>query len=125
MSSEAPTPRMRQLGSHIRSLRRARRLTQEQLADRSGLSSDTIRRLEHGTFSPSLVTLDKLCAGFALTLPTFFEAFELGARDEGRELMDLIATRSLRDVALATRVVRALFDELDEAERTSQATSRG
>lgn len=118
MSTEA-SPRLRQLGSHVRSLRRARRLTQELLADRCGLSADTIRRLEHGSFSPSLLTLDKLCAGLGLTLTTFFEAFELGERNESRELMDLIATRSLRDVALATRVVRALFDELDEAERSN------
>jgi transcriptional regulator with XRE-family HTH domain len=100
-------------GKHVRSLRRARGQTQEQLAVASGLSADTIRRLEHGSFSPSLTTLVKLCTGLGLRLSTLFEAFELGTLDKRRELMDLLATRSPRDLALATRVLRALFHELD------------
>lgn len=103
----------RNFGRHVRSLRRARGQTQEVLAQRSGLSADTIRRLEHGSFSPSLETLRKLCAGLDLQLSTLFEAFELGARNESRELGDLLAFRSPRELALATRVLRALFEGLD------------
>ena len=100
-------------GKHIKSLRRARGMTQEDLAERSGLSADTIRRLEQGAFSPSLGTLAKLCTGLVLTLTTLFEAFDLGDRNDRQELVDLLATRSPREVVLATRVLRALFDELD------------
>jgi DNA-binding XRE family transcriptional regulator len=50
------TPVGAEFGRHIRRLRRARDMTQEQLAERSGLSSDTIRRLELADFSPSLDT---------------------------------------------------------------------
>ena len=103
----------RNFGRHVRSLRRARGMTQEALAERSGLSADTIRRLEHGSFSPSLDTLRKLCSGLDLMLSTLFESYELGARNEARELVDLLASRSPRDLVLATRVLRALFDELD------------
>jgi transcriptional regulator with XRE-family HTH domain len=99
-------------GRHVRSLRRARGLTQEVLAKRSGLSADTIRRLEHGDFSPSLETLRKLCIGLDLQLSTLFESYELGGRNECRELVDLIACRTPRELALAIRVLRALFDEL-------------
>lgn len=104
----------RNFGRHVRSLRRARGMTQEVLAERSGLSADTIRRLEHGSFSPSLDTLRKLCVGLDLMLSTLFESFELGARNETRELIDLIATRSARELILATKVLRALFEELDK-----------
>jgi transcriptional regulator with XRE-family HTH domain len=104
----------KQFGRHIRSLRRARGQTQEVLAQRSGLSADTIRRLEHGSFSPSLATLRKLCGGLDLQLSTLFESFELGARNESRELADLLATRTPRELVLAARVLRALFDDLDE-----------
>lgn len=100
-------------GRHVRSLRRARGMTQEVLAERSGLSADTIRRLEHGSFSPSLETLRKLCVGLDLMLSTLFESFELGARNESRELADLLATRTPRELVMATRVLRSLFDELD------------
>ncbi len=88
-------------------------MTQEVLAERSGLSADTILRLEHGSFSPSLETLRKLCLGLDMMLSTLFEAFELGTRNENRELVDLLATRSPRELVLVTKVLRALFDELD------------
>jgi transcriptional regulator with XRE-family HTH domain len=104
----------RSFGKHVRSLRRARGLTQEALAERSGLSPDTIRRLEHGSFSPSLETLNKLCAGLDILLSTLFESYELGVRSESRELIDLLATRTPRELVLATRVLRTLFAELDE-----------
>jgi transcriptional regulator with XRE-family HTH domain len=104
----------RSFGRHIRSLRRARGLTQELLAERSGLSPDTIRRLEQASFSPSLDTLIKLCAGLDIKLSTLFEAYELGVRNESRELLDLIATRSPRELVLAMRVLQTLFNELDE-----------
>jgi transcriptional regulator with XRE-family HTH domain len=103
----------RNFGRHVRSLRRARGMTQEALADRSGLSADTIRRLEHGSFSPSLDTLRKLCVGLNLMLSTLFESYELGARNEARELIDLLSTRTPRELVLATRVLHSLFDEID------------
>ena len=81
----------RSFGRHVRSCRRARGLTQEALAELSGLSADTIRRLEQGSFSPSLDTLRKLCRGFDMLLSTLFESFELGERDGPRELVDALA----------------------------------
>jgi transcriptional regulator with XRE-family HTH domain len=88
-------------------------MTQEVLAERSGLSPDSVRRLEHGGFSPSLDTLRKLCGGLDLMLSTLFESYELGSRNETRELIDLLAARGTRELVLATRVLRALFEELD------------
>jgi hypothetical protein len=46
-------------------------------------------------------------------LSTLFESYELGQRNEARELIDLLATRGPRELVLATRVLRALFHELD------------
>lgn len=105
--------RSRKFGQHIKSLRKARGYTQEQLAGYSGLSSDTIRRLEHGSFSPSLDTLAKLAGGMELRLTTLFESHELGEREPSRELLDLVAGRPPRDAELALSVIRALFARLD------------
>jgi transcriptional regulator with XRE-family HTH domain len=102
-----------EFGWFVKRLRRARGLTQEQLADRCGLSSDTIRRLEHGAFSPSLDTLTKLCEGLSLSLSTLFSAFELAERDDAREITDLLASRPPREYQLVYRVLRTLFNELD------------
>lgn len=84
-------------GRHVRSLRKARGYTQEQLADRSGLASDTIRRLERHEFSPSLKTLRKLASGLGLPLVTLLEAMEVGGPVdlETRELLELLRTPGL------------------------------
>jgi transcriptional regulator with XRE-family HTH domain len=103
----------REFGKHVRSLRHVRALTQDALAQRSGLSADTIRRIEHGSFSASIDTLRKLCSGLGVAPSTLFESFELGRTDERRELFDLIAARSNDEIALVTRLVRALLLELD------------
>jgi transcriptional regulator with XRE-family HTH domain len=91
-------------------------MTQERLAEISGLSGDTIRRLEHGSFSPSLSTLTKISRGLALSLGTMFDSFQLCEVEPMREILDLLRTRTPREVTLAIRVLRALFDSLDAGE---------
>lgn len=95
---------------HVRSCRRARGLTQETLAERCTLSPDTIRRLEKGTFSPSLDTLRKLCRGLHLELSTLFDSFELGEREASRELGDALA-------GITPEVQEALFQLVDVLRR--------
>lgn len=104
-------------GAHIRSLRRVRGLTQEQLAGRSDLSPDTIRRLEHGAFQPSLETISKVCRGLALTRSTLFESLELPDGTDGSPLRELNALASMRsdaDIELGLVMLRALFRQIDQ-----------
>lgn len=103
----------KEFGKHLRSLRRARGVTQDALAQRSGLSADTIRRVEHGSFSASIDTLRKLCFGLGVAPSTLFESFELGRNDERRELVDMISSRDTAELGLIARVMRVLIDELD------------
>ena len=111
MNKDLPTNR--DFGRHIRSLRRARGMTQEKLAEKSGVAVDTLRRLERGSFSPSLDTLTKVGNGMELRLSTMFESCELGATDNLREFTKLIASRSRQDLDLACRVLRSILGELD------------
>lgn len=108
-------------GHHVRSLRRARGYTQGDLADRCGLSTDTIRRIERGGFSPSLDTLHKLCQGLQLRLGTLFTGLEFGEFDVAREIADLVASRPEMDQALAYQLVRDLFRGLDNVRSQAQA----
>lgn len=103
----------RQFGNHIQQLRRVRGLTQECLAERCELASDTIRRLEHGSFSPSLDTLVKLCDGLRLSIVTLFEGYELCESDRSSEIVDLVRTRTPRERAVALRILRAVFESMD------------
>ena len=100
----------RKFGAHMRDLRLARGLTQEVLAERSDLSVDAVRRIERGAFSPSLETTSKLAHGLNTSLRTLFETFGRERRDEVAELCDYLASRTGREVRMASRVIRAMFE---------------
>jgi transcriptional regulator with XRE-family HTH domain len=86
-------------------------LTQEQLAERSDLSCDAIRRIENGRLSPTLASLTKLAAGLELELSTLFAAIERPRRGLTAEVADYLSRRTPKECELAWRVLRALFDD--------------
>lgn len=97
-------------GQHVRSLRLARGFTQEALAERAGLSPDTIRRLEAGGFSPSLATLVKMARGLDLRLSTLISAYELWTVPVEQEVADLLVGRTEDKVRLALEVLKVLLE---------------
>ena len=97
-------------GQHIRSLRRARGLTQEQLAVRAKMSTDTVRRIEGGTMSSSLRTIRALAHGLELSLATLFESMDLLEVNVGRELLDHLQLLSERERLLLLSLSRSLFE---------------
>jgi transcriptional regulator with XRE-family HTH domain len=56
------------LGARIRELREARGLTREALAQKIGMSTVYVRKLEAGERTPSLDTLDRLARALGVTL---------------------------------------------------------
>ena len=113
---KAPLPyNLGQFGRFIRELRVERRQTQEELAERCELASDTIRRLEYGDFAPSLETLTKLAKGLRLGLAPMFEAYERGDLAPDRQLVALVEDLSAEELALALKVARVLTGLLGTA----------
>lgn len=98
-------------GKHVRALRGARELTQESLAEKSGLSVDAVARVESGRMVPTLTTLSKLADGLDLSLATLFETFEREGRKDASEVADYLARRTAKEVRMARRVMRAMFEE--------------
>ncbi|PRP97671.1 HTH-type transcriptional regulator PuuR [Enhygromyxa salina] len=98
-------------GHHVRRLRKARGLTQERLAELSGLAVDTIRRLERDEFSPSLNTMRKLAGGLDLPMSTLFEALDVGepVDPEIQELVTVLRGRPDLPVSALTAFVRELI----------------
>jgi transcriptional regulator with XRE-family HTH domain len=104
-----------QFGAHVKRLREVRRLTQEELATRSELAADTIRRLEHQEFSPSLRTLRKVCKGLEISVAAMFNSFELGDQpEELSRIYALLLGRSQAELVLVERVLSELLAELDQ-----------
>jgi transcriptional regulator with XRE-family HTH domain len=107
-------------GAHVKRLREVRRLTQEELAERSGLAADTIRRLEHQEFSPSLRTLRKVCKGLELSVAAMFNSFELGAESEElSRIQAMLLGRTQAELVLVERVLSELFAALEQYRKPS------
>ncbi len=56
------------LGKNVSELRNKKELTQEQLAERSGLDPSYISGIERGVRNPSVLSLVRLAKGFEITL---------------------------------------------------------
>lgn len=69
---------LRQLfGKRVRSLRRLRDLTQEALADSTGLSAEYISRIERGLTSPSFDSIATLAMGLSVEPQSLFDFDQL------------------------------------------------
>ena len=88
----------------------SRRLTQEDLADKCTLSVDAIRRIEWGSISPSLDTLSKLGRGLNISLSTMFQTYDYGKRAHLEELIDLLSTRTRKELLTVNRLIKVLFE---------------
>jgi transcriptional regulator with XRE-family HTH domain len=115
-------PAAKPFGDYIKRLREVRGLTQEALAARCGLASDTIRRLEHGEFSPSLRTLRKTAHGLDLSVSQLFQGFDLDDdSDETRELSALVRGRGPQTIAVVVDLVRVFLRALDQRREDGDA----
>lgn len=101
------------LSDVVRTFREERRLTQEDLAERSLVSVETVRRLETGSITPTLETLCKICDALQISLRTLFSAF--GSREalptRIDELYDALARCDEEQLRRVTRVIRAVVAE--------------
>lgn len=99
-------------GEQVRGLRTERNLTQEELAERSTISVDSIRRIERGELSPSLSTMMKLAEGLDLRLRTLFSGLEETVRAPTplvEQICDYLHRLSPNEVRRARRVLRAML----------------
>jgi transcriptional regulator with XRE-family HTH domain len=97
------------LGTRIKELRKAKGLSQDALAERVGIDSKHLSRLEVGGSFPSLDTLERLAQVLEVELKEFFE---FAHQDEPKALKHTLTqiVRQLTDeqVRLAVKVLRAM-----------------
>lgn len=113
-----PDPDTLRFGKLIKDLRRVRKITQEQLAELSGVSADGVRRIEQAKVSPSLRTIVKVARGLDLSLSTIFSAHDLNELDIDREVVMYARRRmSQRERLVALRILGYLVMILRELSR--------
>lgn len=92
----APVRRsLRVLGDEVGTWRKLRGLTQDQLADRSGVHRQTVARIEKGDGGASIESLMRVLRGLGL-LDTFTESLDPYESDVGRMRSDEQLPRRVR-----------------------------
>ena len=64
---------LQQLGQCIRAERKRNGFTQEALADAAGIHKNSISLIERGLKAPTVITMQKLCSAFGISLGDFFQ----------------------------------------------------
>jgi len=112
---------LRFTSQRLGAMRKGSGMSQQALAERAGLSVDSVGKLERGEQLVSLNTLNKLCNALGITLPDFFGARTETEQDDGHKtILDLclyLSGKNPRHVQLADEMIRRLISglEADEA----------
>lgn len=102
-------------GSNLRHHRKAKKLTQEALAEAVGVSTEMISKVERGVAAPSFQTIEKLADVLGIPEVVFFGiGLVVSAEDErSRQLLKVQTTLSRMNndqLARANRMLGALID---------------
>jgi transcriptional regulator with XRE-family HTH domain len=87
-----------QLGTRIRSLRQARRLTLRDVSERAGVTESFLSQVEREVASPSIATVRKVARALDLTIAELFAEEPAAGRVVRREARRRIAYPGLRAV---------------------------
>jgi transcriptional regulator with XRE-family HTH domain len=98
------------LGRRIRELRKQRRLTQEQLAKRSGVHTQFVGAIERGTANPTLKVLGKIAAALDASLADLFTwGPESGNPKQIRKMLrEAIKRADNQELLLLYRIYRSI-----------------
>jgi transcriptional regulator with XRE-family HTH domain len=90
------------VGNRIRQLRKEARLTQSDLADKAGLSTNFIALLEKGKRSASIDTLFRIAQVLRIDMRTMFDFPENKTKSQliGERLQKLLNRRSVEEIEL-------------------------
>jgi len=100
------------LGNRIRQLRKNLKLTQAQLADKAGLSTNFIALLEKGKRSASVDTLFRISKVLKVELKELFDFPEKKTKAQVAtdELMKLLKRKSANDIVMVREIVDVILN---------------
>jgi transcriptional regulator with XRE-family HTH domain len=112
----------KRLGQKVAECRQQAQLTQAQLAERVGVATETISRLERGAAIPSLARLEEIASALALGLPELFTFRAQGSRREKAldGLAAVLRNRSAEDLDMLADVARRIFERFRSAKRAER-----
>jgi transcriptional regulator with XRE-family HTH domain len=99
------------IGLRIKSLRRSEGLSQEELAERMGISSKYLSSIERGKENPTLDTLIRLANALKIEPSEIFNFSHEGKskRDLIKFITTLLKTNDEEKLKLATRLIKTVY----------------
>ncbi|HJT50537.1 MAG TPA: helix-turn-helix transcriptional regulator [Nitrosospira sp.] len=85
------------LGKNLAMLRKQRAFTQAFVAERVGVDAETISRFERGAVTPSLATLESLCAVLECSWAELLDGVSTNSKTIGAEVLQCLAPLSEED----------------------------
>jgi transcriptional regulator with XRE-family HTH domain len=102
---------VKRAGDRIRRLRREKGLSQEQLAELSGLHTNYVGQVERGEKNLTLETLEKIVAGLDITFEELFRFIDpMEGQDALGEMVGLLVDRPPQDREMALKVLRSVLE---------------
>ena len=109
-----PNETLTQLGKRARQLRKGCNLSQQKVADKSGLALRTVSRIERGLMNPSFEVLSTLASALGTSAKNLLTYPEDDQDADIQELLDLYQACPKQERHLILAVVRTMTHELAE-----------
>lgn len=110
-----------EIGSGIRSIRKAKRISQENLADVAGVSPSYMGEVERGVRNISVETLEKICDALGVLAIDIFRASGLQKESKHSEKavalekhMAFMTIRSKQEIELINKLARDIFAHIEQ-----------
>jgi transcriptional regulator with XRE-family HTH domain len=101
-----------QIGKNLAFVRRERRLTQAEVAERIDVDAETISRFERGFVTPSIATLERLCAALDCRWSDLLEGVSSASQQLGPEIARLLEPLSPDDRLFVLAQVKTWSEKL-------------
>lgn len=104
----------KEMGNRIRQIRKAAKLTQERLAEKSGLSVEYISRMERGLAQPSFKTIDLMADALNVTAKDFWDFNApirfIDKRKEAKQKKDYLDAISIELGKMGIRELNVIYN---------------
>lgn len=102
----------KRLGQHIARHRKACRWTQDQLAERLGVDTETISRFERGVTVPALITIDKLARILKTSVANLLSETSVCPSDQALRITAWLEPLPAEDGEFVIAQIKALCDHM-------------
>lgn len=98
----------------IRTIRKRRGLTQDELAEKIDRTGDAVSQLERGKSLPSFETLERLAVALDIPIRDFFDEGRTGESSQRTKLtttlLDMVRSLSEKDLQMAVNLLTVVVD---------------